>query len=239
MPGGGSLYLETSNVFLDQDYVKAFDCAPGPYVKISVTDTGMGMDEKTRQRIFEPFFTTKEMGRGTGLGLASTYGIVKGHQGIINVYSEKGQGSTFNIYLPAAEDNALQAAAPADQPAAERGAILVVDDEKAVRDVTGAMIRRLGFEVMLADSGQEAIDLYRANRGRIDLVIMDMVMPEMGGGEAIDRLRAINPDIKVILSSGYSLNGEAKHILERGAARIFIQKPFQIKELSEKIGELL
>jgi PAS domain S-box-containing protein len=238
MPGGGSLHLETSNVFLDDDDVKAFDGLSGPYVKISVTDTGMGMDQKTRQRIFEPFFTTKEMGRGAGLGLASAYGIIRGHRGLITVYSELGRGTTFNIYLPADNAETVKTATPLTAESPPQGIILIVDDEKAVRDVTGSLLERRGYEVMCAQSGEEALALYRDKQEMIALVIMDMIMPEMGGGEAIDRLREINPDIKVILSSGYSLNDEAKHILEKGGARDFIQKPFQVDELVKKMEAL-
>jgi PAS domain S-box-containing protein len=239
MPGGGSLYLETSNVVLDDDYVKAFDCPPGPYIKMSVTDTGMGMDEKTRQRIFEPFFTTKEMSRGVGLGLASAYGIIRGHKGIINVYSELGRGTTFNIYLPAAEARSIRTSPPAPSSPISRGTIFIVDDEKTNRDVTAALLKRLGYEVMTAEGGREAVVMYANNQDRIDLIIMDMIMPDMGGGEAIDRIRELNPQARVILASGYSINGEAKDILERGGALEFIQKPFQIQELSEKIDRLI
>lgn len=239
MPGGGNLYLETNNIVLDEDYVKAYDGSPGDYVKISVTDTGVGMDEKTRQRIFEPFFTTKEMGRGAGLGMATVYGIIRGHKGFINVYSEKGQGSTFNIYLPASEQVEMERKTPKANMPKHFGTILLVDDDKMIRDVTGAMLKRVGYDVMTGQSGEEALVVYRANRERIDLVIVDMIMPEMSGGEVIDKLRAVNPAVRVILSSGYSLNGEAKGIMDRGDAQAFIQKPFQIQELADKIQEAL
>ena len=239
MPGGGALYLETNNIVLDEDYMKAFDIEPGYYVKVSVTDTGAGMDKKTKQRIFEPFFTTKEMGKGAGLGLATVYGIIRGHKGMINVYSEKGQGSTFNIYLPASEQEETKSEAPISKIQKNSGAILLVDDDKMIRDVTGAMLTRLGYQVMTAPSGEEAVAIYRANRERIDLVIVDMIMPEMGGGEIIDKLRTINPEAKIILSSGYSLNGEAKDIMDRGGAQAFIQKPFQIQELADRIQEII
>ena len=239
MPGGGALYLETNNIVLDEDYVKSHDMTPGNYVKISVTDTGIGMDEKTRQRIFEPFFTTREMGRGAGLGLATVYGIIRGHKGTINVYSEKGHGSTFNIYLPAVEQEEIKPDSPISKIQKKSGAILLVDDDQMIRDVTTALLTRLGYQVITAQSGEEALILYRSNRERIDLAIVDMIMPEMGGGEVIDKLRSINPEARVILSSGYSLNGDAKDIMDRGGAQAFIQKPFQIQELDEKIKEAL
>jgi CheY-like chemotaxis protein len=239
MPGGGSLFIETQNVYLDENYVKPFDCAPGPYVKVSVTDTGMGMDALTQKRIFEPFFTTREMRKGAGLGLASVYGIIKGHKGNINVYSEKGHGTTFNIYLPASDaEEAIPKAPPVPKPA-HQGTILIVDDEKTIRLVTAELLERLGYQVLVAEGGKEGVSLYQEKRDKIDLVIMDMVMPEMGGAEAIDRLQEINPAVKVILSSGYSINSEAKDILAQGGAQEFIQKPFHLKELSDKIQGLL
>jgi two-component system, cell cycle sensor histidine kinase and response regulator CckA len=239
MPGGGSLYLETNNMVLGEDYVKSHDISPGNYVKITVTDTGAGMDDKTKQRIFEPFFTTKEMGRGAGLGLATVYGIIKGHQGIINVYSERGHGSTFNIYLPAPEQEETKPEVPLPQKTTIPGAVLLVDDDQMIREVTKALLIRLGYPVIPAGNGEEALILYRSHREQIDLLIVDMIMPEMGGSEVIDQIRSINPKARVILSSGYSLNGDAKDILNRGGAQAFIQKPFQIQELAEKIKEVL
>jgi len=242
MPGGGELYLQTENVTIDKKYTKPHNIEPGNYAKISVTDTGTGMDEATRQKIFDPFFTSKKMGsvKGTGLGLASAYGIIKNHGGIIDVYSEKGAGSTFNIYLPASE------AVIGDQEAEIREekiptgheTVLFVDDEEMIIDVSKEMLKTLGYEVLTARNGREAIEVYKENRDRIDIVIMDMIMPEMGGGEAYDRLKEINPDIKVLLSSGYSINGQAKEILERGCNG-FVQKPYSIKDLSRTIREVL
>jgi two-component system cell cycle sensor histidine kinase/response regulator CckA len=239
MPGGGALYLETSNIVLDEEYVRSYEVDPGQFVKISVTDTGSGMDEKTRERIFEPFFTTKEMGRGAGLGLATVYGIIKGHKGIINVYSERGHGSTFNIYLPAAEQDEIKSATTVLIKSSKLVKILLVDDDQMIREVTAALLTRLGYEVIQAQSGEEALILYRSNRERINLVIVDMIMPEMGGGEVIDQIRFINPQARIILSSGYSLNGDAKDIMNRGGAQAFIQKPFQIQDLAEKIKEVI
>ncbi|MBA4396498.1 MAG: hybrid sensor histidine kinase/response regulator [Syntrophus sp. (in: bacteria)] len=238
MPGGGDLFLQTDNVHLDAAYVTPYETRPGPYVKVSVTDTGVGMDEKTRQRIFDPFFTTREMGRGTGLGLASAYGIIKGHGGFINVYSEKGHGTTFNLYLPASNREAVREA-PSDRTTC-RGheTVLVVDDERMILDVTREMLEGLGYRVLVANGGAEALEIYRADHGKIDLVILDMIMPGMGGGELLDRMQAVNAGVRVILSSGYSLNGEAKAIMTRGA-RLFLQKPFRLNDLSQKIREAL
>lgn len=234
MPGGGDLYLETDNVTLDEQYVRPHDANPGNYVKICVTDTGVGMDKKTRNRIFEPFFTTKEMGRGTGLGLASAYGIIKGHNGIINVYSEKGRGTTFNIYLPSSEKEIQRNPKSSGKILTGKETILLIDDEEMIIDVTRAILEKLGYTVLSAGTGHEAIDVYKANKESIALVIIDMIMPGMSGGETFDALKKINPDVKVILSSGYSLTGQAMEIMERGC-RAFIQKPFNIQALSRKV----
>ena len=252
MPGGGDLYLQTENVRLDEKYVSPFGAKPGNYVEVSVTDTGVGMDEKTQQRIFEPFFTTKEMGSGTGLGLASAYGIINNHGGIINICSEKGRGTTFTIYLPAVEAVVSlrpPAAdyAPEDEQRPEAGekeiqqgheTILLVDDEDMIIDVGQDMLRAAGYEVLLARNGKEAIEVYEKNKDKVALVILDMIMPDMGGGEAYDRMKEINPDIKVLLSSGYSINGQASEILDRGCDG-FIQKPFNMSQVSQRIREIL
>ncbi len=238
MPGGGDLYLETRNIIVDEKYEKSYSIKPGRYVKMSVTDTGMGMDEKTRERVFEPFFTTKEMGRGTGLGLASAYGIIKGHGGFINVYSEKGHGTTFGIYLPASEKEVPAEKAPAKEVLKGYETILIVDDEDMVINVSREILDALGYRVIVARTGQEAIEIYKARQEEIDLVILDMIMPGMGGGEAFDVLKIINPQIKVILSSGYSVNGRPAKMLEKGC-QAFIQKPYGMGDLSQKIRQVL
>jgi PAS domain S-box-containing protein len=238
MPGGGEIYLETENVLLEDEQAFPYAIKPGQYIKISVTDTGTGMDEKTKERIFDPFFTTKEMGRGTGLGLATVYGIIKGHKGMINVYSEPGHGTTFTIYLPASEKDAVEEKTSAGTIARGTETILLVDDEKMVVDVTRELLESLGYLVYAAGSGQEAIAVYMEKRKEIDLVILDMIMPGMSGGETFDRLREIDPEIRVLLSSGYSLNGEAQTIINRGCNG-FLQKPFQLEILSQKVREML
>jgi two-component system cell cycle sensor histidine kinase/response regulator CckA len=238
MPGGGHVYLETANRTIAEVDEKRSYLKPGRYVKISMTDTGVGMDEKTKERIFEPFFTTKEMGRGTGLGLAMVYGIVKGHNGYINVYSEEGKGSTFNIYLPASEKDALKEERPEEIILKGKETILLVDDEKAVRDVMKEVLEMLEYRVFIAANGREALKIYEENKASIDLVIVDMIMPDMGGAETFEHLKKINREIKVILSSGYSLNGEAAGIMARGCNG-FIQKPATMAELSRKIRDVL
>jgi PAS domain S-box-containing protein len=238
MPAGGELYLETGNIVLDEFYCSPHAMKPGNYVKVSITDTGAGMDEATRQRIFEPFFTTKEMGRGTGLGLASAYGVLKNHGGLINVYSERGKGTTFTLYLPASEKTWIEEKIVPHQVLRGTETILLVDDQDAVLNVGKVLLQKLGYTVTSAKSGEDALILYEQGKEKIDLVILDMVMPIMNGGETYEALRKINPQIKVILSSGYSLNGQAVRIMNNGCNG-FIQKPFNISELSNKIREVL
>jgi two-component system cell cycle sensor histidine kinase/response regulator CckA len=239
MPGGGNIYIETSNVMLDENDTKPFGVKPGNYVKISVTDTGVGMDKAIQQRIFDPFFTTKEMGRGAGLGLASAYGIIKNHGGIINVDSKKGKGATFNIYLAASEKEiAIQEKKLADEVLKGTETVLLVDDEDMILDVGGDMLGELGYKVLLARSGKEAVEVYSKHKDTIDLVVVDMIMPQMGGGEVYDRIKERNPDVRVLLSSGYSIDGQAAEILERGCNG-FVQKPFSVEELSKRIREIL
>lgn len=234
MPTGGDLYLATDNVRLDADYVEPHECQPGAYVKISITDTGVGMDENTRKRIFDPFFTTRQKGRGTGLGLASAYGIIKGHGGFINVYTEVNRGSSFHIYLPASQGKVVaEEKAPAIVTSGHE-TILLVDDEEMILDATRRMLEGLGYQVCTARNSFEAMEVFRTEQDKIDLVILDMIMPGMGGGELFEQLKSLKADVRVILASGYSLNGPAQEIMNKGAFA-FLQKPFMIDELSQKI----
>ena len=238
MPAGGDLYIQAQNVAIDEGYTKPYRVEPGRYVEISVTDTGVGMDKATQEKIFDPFFTTKEMGRGTGLGLASAYGIIKNHGGFINVYSEKGHGTTFNMYLPTSEKEVIEEKKPVGGPLRGFETVLFVDDEDMIIEVAANLLEQLGYKVLTAGSGKEAIEIYEENKERIDIVILDMVMPNMSGGDTYDSLKEINPKVKVLLSSGYSINGQATEILDRGCNG-FVQKPFKIKELSEKLRGIL
>jgi CheY-like chemotaxis protein len=238
MSGGGNLILKTMNTTHNDMKGKLYDPKPGNYVLLTVTDTGIGMDKETMERIFDPFYTTKEMGRGTGLGLASAYGIVKGHGGYIEVDSKKGQGATFRIYLPATGKEVQKPVKTADQLIKGTGTVLLVDDEEVILEVGKELLEGMGYQVLTAKDGEEAIEVYKKNRGEIDIVLLDMVMPNMGGGEAYDRMKEINPDMKALLSSGFSIDGEASEILERGCNG-FIQKPFTMKELSGKITEIM
>ncbi|MBW1814334.1 MAG: PAS domain S-box protein, partial [Deltaproteobacteria bacterium] len=238
MPKGGDIYIETENVMLDEVYVKPYLVDPGKFVKISVSDTGVGMDEETMQKIFDPFFTTKDEGKETGLGLASAYGIINNHNGIINVYSEKGVGTTFNIYLQVTDKKVVDYSKPQEKIIKGSETILFIDDEQRIIDAGKEMLEIIGYKVLLAASGKAAIETYRKNGKIIDLVILDMILPEMDGSKIYDRLKDINPNVKVLLSSGFTQNGQATEILDKGCNG-FIQKPFTLEQLSQKISEIL
>jgi len=230
MPGGGDLFLKTMNTTHNDMKGRLYDPKPGNYVLLRVTDTGTGMDEKTMERIFDPFFTTKEMGRGTGLGLASAYGIVKSHGGYIDVDSIQGQGATFSIYLPASKKEVQKSVKTAERLIKGTGTVLLVDDEEIILEVGRELLEAIGYRVVTAKDGKEAVQVYEKNWHEIDIVLLDIVMPNMGGGEAYDRMKGINPDVKVLLLSGYSINGGAREILKRGCDG-FMQKPFDMKGL--------
>lgn len=238
MPDGGELYLQTDIVSLNADFCKTFDAKPGRYAKISVTDTGIGMDPKTLSQIFDPFFTTKEKGRGTGLGLSSAYGIIKNHGGVITAHSEPEQGTTFNLYLPVTHQPAAK-----DQPSQTRltkGAetILIVDDEEMILEVAQAMLGRLGYRTIQAKGGRAAIAELKKGGNNFDLVILDLIMPEMSGEKTFDAIRKINPSIPVIIASGYAIESSAGKILQKGCNG-FIQKPYNLEELSRKIRQVI
>ncbi|MDH4205876.1 MAG: PAS domain S-box protein [Desulfobacteraceae bacterium] len=238
MPEGGELFIETKNV-TDKDIPgKPYHPKPGSYVLLTIKDTGIGMDKMTRERIFEPFFTTKSLAEGTGLGLSSTYGIIKGHGGYIGVDSEKGHGATFRLYLPATEKDVKKEKRAPDKIVKGKETILFVDDESTVIEGCEGMLNKMGYNVSIAGSGKEALEIYKRKSDEIDMVILDMIMPEMSGGETYDRLKEMNPDIKVLLASGYSIKGQATEILKRGCNG-FIQKPFNMEALSMKIREIL
>lgn len=238
MPNGGELFLETKIVTLDDQYCKSHLASTGRYVKVSVTDTGIGMNKATRRQIFDPFFSTKEKGRGTGLGLASAYGIIKNHGGMITVYSEIGHGTTFNIYLPISDKDVYRELHMESGPVKGSERILLVDDEEIIIDVGQAMLGELGYRVIVANGGPQAIEAVKSAGNKIDLVLLDMIMPGMDGGKTFDRLHEIHPKLPVILSSGYAINEQASDILRRGGNG-FIQKPFNITDLSKIIRKVL
>jgi len=237
MPYGGSLILKTTNVTHEDMKAKQFDLVEGDYILLTIADTGVGMDKNIMEFIFDPFFTTKQVGRGTGLGLASAYGIVKSHGGYINVESEKGHGSTFSIYFPASGEKIQKVLITAGEITKTTGTVFLVEDEKIVLEVEKEMLEALGREVLTAGGGKEAVEIYKKKGDKIDLVLLDMVMPDMGGGEVYDRIKEIDPRARILLSSGYSIDGEAREILARGCDG-FIQKPYTIKDLSKKISEI-
>ena len=242
MPSGGTLKIVTSNQTLSKDIdEKQRRWKEGDYVRITLSDTGIGMTPEVRSQIFEPFFTTKEPGRGTGLGLSMVYGIIQNHGGYIELRSEPGQGTSFEILLPVAKELAIQEVSPLS-PCREvpKGSetILIVDDEELIRELGADILEDGGYKILLASNGEEAIQIYRKKRKKIALVILDMIMPGLGGKETFLKLKAINPKIKVLLSSGYSTNEGVGEILKEGVGG-FIQKPYRDEELIGKVREIL
>jgi CheY-like chemotaxis protein len=237
MPEGGTLTITTDHAELDITYPGLHvPLSPGSYVRLSVTDTGIGMDEETRVRVFEPFFTTKGPGHGTGLGLATTYGIIRQLGGAIWVYSEVGHGTTFRLYLPRVFD-AFTAPVEAPRPATHaRGGetLLLVEDEDAVRNVERRLLESHGYRVIEAPSGAVALDLLKRHEGRIDLLVSDVIMPGMNGREVADAARVLMPGLKVLFVSGHSGEVMNRHGgLEAGAH--FLTKPFSTSELTAAV----
>jgi PAS domain S-box-containing protein len=237
MPDGGDLYLQSENIYLDESSTKPFNNKPGRYVKISVTDAGNGLGGEAKRRIFEPFFSPYRPIRYEGLGLAAAYGTIKSHQGIINVYSEKGHGTTFNIYLPASEK---ELESLPDGAEADRGSetILIVEDDPMASRMGRDILERWGYRVMVADNGSEAIEIYAEYEKRIQLVLLDVILPDLSGDQVLFSLRKINPNVRVIVSSGYNVNQQITRLLNYGCAD-FIQKPFQSRALSSKVRAAL
>lgn len=238
MPHGGTISIRTENLEVNETFPLSFPLALGRYIRVSISDTGESMDRHVRERLFEPYFTTREMGHGVGLGLAAVYGIIKGHRGGIEVSSEKGRGTTFYLYLPALVEHERGAEGKKFERASSgpRKAILVVEDEKPVAEVTRAMINQLGYDVRIARSGSEALELFEEQHP--DLTILDMVMPGMTGKEVYDRIRIVDPQMKVLVVSGYALSEDAEDILaHEGTA--FLRKPYRLGELADKIRELI
>jgi PAS domain S-box-containing protein len=242
MPSGGELTFESGTVRLAaaEAWAESLNVEPGDFAYVQVTDTGVGMDEETRRHIFEPFFTTKPKGQGTGMGLAAVYGTVKNHQGTIRVTSQSGQGACFRILLPRCEETAPRSVArPTPSPSHEGNAtILLVDDEEVVRRTARRILERLGYTVLTARNGAEGTECYRKQWREIDLVILDMQMPVMGGQETFTSMQAINPEVRVLLASGYSLDRDTQSLLARGA-RGFLQKPLRMATMVQEISKLL
>ena len=238
MPDGGTLRLETKHVVLGDDDCIPYQVEPGRYAHVSITDTGVGMDEKTLKHIYDPFFTTKEKSRGTGLGLASAYGIIKNHAGIIYAESKTDHGTTFNLYLPISEKLVEKECSSEKKIYNGSETILIVDDEDMIIEVGQALLKRLGYQVITAKSGEEALEVVHREGASVDLVVLDMIMPGMDGGRTFDGIRETCPEMPIMLASGYAINGQAAKIMNRGCNG-FIQKPFSVSELSQKVRQIL
>lgn len=242
MPTGGQLTIETKNIYLDEQYAQThFEVAVGSYVMVSVTDTGQGMDKATQARIFEPFFTTKEQGRGTGLGLATVYGIIKQSGGDISVYSEPGHGTTFKIYLPVTADTAVTPPPFSTSPARfheNTETILMVEDDDLVYGLVQRTLKEVGYTLMEARTGSEGLSIARQHQGKIDLLLTDVVMPQMSGRELAGQLQTIHPEMKVLFMSGYTNDVVVRHGLLT-TKNEFLPKPFSSGQLTAKVREVL
>jgi signal transduction histidine kinase len=246
MPEGGQLTIETSNVELDKGYQRQYPYVdPGKYVQIRISDTGSGIDAETQKHIFEPFFTTKEVDKGTGLGLSMAYGIVKQHEGHINVYSEVGHGTTFKIFLPVV-DSAVETGGLEVQLPLLGGTetILVAEDEEALRSLAKHILEGLDYTVLLANNGEEAVEIYQANRERIDMLLLDVVMPRMSGVEAYKRIRELGGDVPLIFMTGYSVETVQNRFIKQNEfledlGAIVLHKPYNVEGLGRKVREVL
>jgi CheY-like chemotaxis protein len=241
MPDGGELTIETSGEAIDAAYCRLnADARPGRYAVLTVSDTGTGIDEETAKQIFEPFFTTKGLGEGTGLGLSVVYGIVRQHGGFINVYSEPGKGTVFKVYFPAvAVAEAVGTIDDGEEPLkGGTETILIAEDEPSLREVASAMLTALGYQTVVASDGEEAVHIFREKYDEIDLVLLDVVMPRLGGKEAYEEMKKIKPSMNSLFVTGYSLSGiHTNFILEQGIDAL--QKPYSAELLGKKVREIL
>jgi two-component system cell cycle sensor histidine kinase/response regulator CckA len=241
MPEGGSLMIETANVAIDDQFCALQPLArPGDYAMLSVTDTGTGMDAATLDRIFEPFFTTKEIGKGTGLGLATVYGIVRQHGGFLHVYSEPGVGSTFRVYIPVSSAPETSPA-PAENPQPIQGGsetLLVAEDHEGLRQLAQETLVGLGYEVVLATDGEQALQEFRSHRDRIDLALLDVVLPKFSGPEIYARIHEEKPDLPVVFATGYSPDLALLQKVQQQGLPV-LQKPYSPRDLARKVREAL
>ena len=241
MPDGGVLTFRTDVTDLDEKQCQAYpDSTPGQYLEIMVEDNGRGMERQILNRIFEPFFTTKEPGSGTGMGLATVYGIVKNHNGFILVDSKIDEGTSFKVFLPLSRDVAEKKQEKPEEPRQIRqaGRVLLVDDEEMLRNVVSRMLAKLKYQVVTATNGKEAVDYYAKSGDDVDLVILDMMMPVMGGKDCFRAMKKMDPDVKVLLSTGSAFEGQSQELMQEGVLG-FVQKPYRMTELAEKIKEIL
>jgi signal transduction histidine kinase/CheY-like chemotaxis protein len=240
MPDGGDLSIETDLVSLDETFCRTHPgMTPKRHVHVRISDTGCGIPRENLERIFDPFFTTKPAGQGSGLGLTVVYGIVKTHSGCIEVQTRQGVGTTFHLYLPLAEGaEPAPAVPPPAAPVRGTGRILLVDDEEGVRTVAALILRKLGYEVAIAENGRVAVDYYRQHGTSVDLVVLDMVMPELDGQQCFRQLRKLNPAVKVILCTGFSTDARTQQTVKEGAISL-IQKPFRIADFSLAVDQAM
>jgi PAS domain S-box len=240
MPEGGSLSFETATVSPEADTgdTQHGEIVPGSFLRLRISDTGCGMDKKTKDRAFEPFFTTKEAGKGTGLGLASVYGTIKNISGMIEIDSTPGKGTTFTIFLPLVVKQADKKEEVPSHTEKKAARILIVDDDEDVRIVVREMLEDLGYVVFSCKDGVEAVEYYKINHGSIDVAIVDLTMPRMGGNECIKLFKQINPSARILVSTGYNLVTDTQRIITKGIAG-FIQKPFQTEELAREIAKAI
>jgi CheY-like chemotaxis protein len=241
MPRGGKLILSTENVTLDADCCKGCpDAKPGNYVLLAISDTGIGMSQEILDHLFEPFFTTKGVGKGTGLGLAVVYGIVKQHGGHVSCESQPGAGTVFKVYLPAIDEQETVSDELGEEPRLHGGneTILLVDDEDVVRNLGELILRESGYTVLTAKNGKEALEIYRRDRETLSLVVLDLIMPEMGGTDCLRELSRIDPKVKVLIASGFPTDTSIQEALQMGA-KGSVNKPFRMKELLRGVRKVL
>jgi PAS domain S-box-containing protein len=239
MPGGGVLTFTFENVFLDKNYcsLSPFNLYPGEYLKISVSDTGEGMPPEVLKHIFEPFFTTKEQGKGTGLGLAAVHGTIYEHNGAITVYSEENKGSVFHIFLPVSENKIFEKK-NSRILARGSGTVLLIDDEELIRKVGKSQLKQLGYDVITAENGQKALEILKEDKERIDIVILDMIMPVMGGRETFIKIREFDKSVPVLISSGFSREDDLEEMKKQGLNG-FLHKPFLLDQLASRLSDAL
>ena len=242
MPQGGKLIIETKNIFLDEEYCKTYlDAVPGDYAMLCISDNGIGIDNNTLEYIFDPFFTTKNHNEGTGLGLAMVYGIIKNHWGHITCNSEPGAGTIFKIYFPVFQEEFVRRPEQEDTIEEISGGtetILLVDDDKPIRELAEEILKMFGYNVLSARDGESALNIYQKGKNHISLIILDLIMPGMGGRKCLEEILKLNPSQKVIIASGYSINGSAQDLLGKGA-KDFIKKPYEMRPMLAKVREVL
>ncbi len=240
MPDGGTLAYSTSIVKLDEDFCREnlIAAESGSFIEVIVSDTGVGMNKDVMEKIFEPFFTTKEVGKGTGLGLAAVYGTIKEHRGVIKVFSELNVGTIFKIYIPIEKSAVQKQESEAPEIITGNGKILFVDDESIIRNVGFSQLTNLGYEVILAEDGMQALEIFKQQHREISAVILDMIMPRLNGKDTFLKMREINPNVKVIFSSGFSHDGRMNDLLKMGAIA-FLQKPYRIYDLSKILADAI